>query len=455
MPGKGLRIVEVLAGSPAEEIGLEAGDRILTANGHEIPDELALQFHLSEDFVDLLVKKTSGADEHIEADLSQSTSLGVKVEDFRTRTCNNACLFCFIDQLPPGIRPGLQIKDDDYRLSFLHGNYITLTNLPEKELDRIIKHRLSPLYVSVHATDQDVRTRMLGRSKVDDLDRKLDKLIRGRIQVHAQIVLMPGINDGENLTKTVFDLYKLFPGIQSIAVVPLGISDHGTIKDRFAPVTPDFSSALIRQALPWQEQFRAETGKTFIYLADEFYIQSGASLPDSRHYDDFAQIEDGVGMVRNFLDEFKVELGRHRKSLPGLSGTLATGKLFFPTLQDCMDQFNRKFGSSLRVCSVENRFMGRSITVAGLLAGQDFLAALQGKNLGNFLVIPQEAVSRVGGILVDDIFPLDLSQRLGKPVYSGGRTVHDLFNLLAKIRHPKGGKRLKPRKGATEQPWVR
>ena len=191
--------------------------------------------------LDLFVRKADETEEHIKADLSETTALGVKVEDFRTRTCNNACLFCFIDQLPPGVRPGLKIKDDDYRLSFLHGNYITLTNLPDKELDRIIEQRLSPLYVSVHATDPDLRTRMLGRRKADDLDRKLEKLIEGRIQIHAQIVLMPQINDGAHLKKTVFDLYGLYPGIQSIAIVPLGLSDHGTIKDRFAPVTPAFS----------------------------------------------------------------------------------------------------------------------------------------------------------------------------------------------------------------------
>ena len=433
MPRKGLKILEVEAGSVAEEIGLRSGDEILTANGHDIPDELALQFYLSEEFVGLLVRTPDGKEKHLEADLAERTSLGVKVEDFRTRTCNNACLFCFIDQLPSGARPCLKVKDDDYRLSFLHGNYITLTNLPEKELDRIIEQRLSPLYVSVHATDPAVRTRMLGRRKVDDLGRKLDKLIAGGIQIHAQVVLMPGINDGDQLKMTVFDLYRLYPGIQSIAVVPLGLSDHGTIKDRFQPVTPGFSRDLIQQATPWQEQFRIEIGKTFSYLADEFYIQAGAGLPSTSYYDDFAQIEDGVGMVRNFLDEFDTETGRKRRFRGALSGTLATGRLFFPSLQSCIDKFNDRFGSSLRVREIENRFMGQSVTVAGLLAGQDFLHGMRTGDLGDFVLIPQEAISRVDGVLIDDISPDALSRQLGKPVYPGGRTVHDLFQLLSRL----------------------
>ena len=174
----------------------------------------------------------NGTEALLTADLAERTALGVRVEDFRTRTCNNACLFCFVDQLPPNVRPGLRIKDDDYRLSFLHGNYVTLTNLHEKDLEPDLEHRMSPLYVSVHSTDPCLRARMLGRKKADDLEQKLKKLIRGGIQIHAQVVLMPGINDGIHLQKTVFDLYALYPDLQSIAVVPLGLSDHGTIKDR-------------------------------------------------------------------------------------------------------------------------------------------------------------------------------------------------------------------------------
>jgi len=433
MSGKGIKVLEVEKGSAAAEIGLAPGDRILAVDGHEIADELALKFYLSEELVDLHIRHSNGIEEQLQADLSNRISLGIKVEEFRTITCNNHCLFCFIDQLPPGVRQNLRLKDDDYRLSFLHGNYITLTNLTPKELDRIVEQRLSPLYVSVHTTEQELRTRMLGRKKADDLDGKLRKLIGGGIRLHAQVVLMPGINDGAHLRKTLFDLYELYPGIESVAIVPLGLSDHRHHKERFTPVTPAYSRRLIDQVSPWQIQFRSDTGRTFAYLADEFYIQGGADLPRTELYDDFAQIEDGIGMVRNFLDEFDQELRRCRRVRPVLHGTLVTGWLFSGVLRKCIDRFNRKLGTQLQVCEAENRFMGKNITVAGLLSGTDVISALEGRDIGDFVIVPGEAVSRVDGILVDDLTPDDISQTIGKPVYPGGRTVRDFFHLLLSL----------------------
>ncbi len=430
MRRSGIKIRDVAEGSLGQKVGLCTGDEILTINGNPIPDELALRFHLGEEPVEIEVRRASGREECIPVELPEDGSLGIEVEDFRTRTCNNSCLFCFIDQLPPGVRPGLKVKDDDYRLSFLHGNYITLTNLPERELDRIIEQRLSPLYVSVHATDPEVRTRMLGRKKVDDLDRKLRKLIDGGITLHTQIVLMPGINDGLNLERSVNELYGYYPGVNSIAIVPLGLSDHGSPKDRFAPVTASYCRQIVRQVELWQNCFRERTDSTFAYLADEFYIQGGIPIPGTTYYDDFAQIEDGVGMVRRFLDDFETELSRWRKSKPHLKGTLVTGRLFYPFLEGCAGRFNGKFGSKLRVQMVESRFMGRNITVAGLLGGQDILAALVGQAIGDFAIIPQEAVSRVDGILVDNLSPADLSKRLGRPVFTSGLTMNDFFRLL-------------------------
>ena len=430
MGRSGIKIRDVANGSLGQRAGLSAGDEILTINGHPVPDELALQFYLTEESVELEVRKAEGAEERHDFDLSEGKGLGIEVEDFRTRTCNNACLFCFIDQLPPGVRPTLRIKDDDYRLSFLHGNYITLTNLPERELDRIIEQRLSPLYVSVHATDPELRTHMLGRRKVDALDRKLRKLTEGGITLHTQIVLMPGINDGAHLEKTVHDLHQYYPGVDSIAIVPLGLSDHGIPRERFTPVTAEYSRLLIRQAEPWQRHFRDRIGRTFACLADEFYIQGGMPLPDADYYDEFAQIEDGVGMVRKFLNEFEAQLARRRKPRPRLEGTLATARLFFPFLKECIDRFNQKLGSRLVVREIENRFMGKSITVAGLLSGQDILTALEGTPVGDFVIIPNEAISRVDGILVDNLSPDELMHRLGRPVHPSGRTMDDFFRLL-------------------------
>jgi putative radical SAM enzyme (TIGR03279 family) len=426
----GIRIAEVERASLSEQVGLAPGDEILTINGHSITDEIALRFYLAEDHALIEVRKAQGNEQQIEVDLSAGANLGIRAEDFKTQTCNNACLFCFIDQLPPGVRPSLLVKDDDYRLSFLHGNYITLTNLADRGLDRIIEQALSPLYVSVHATDPLIRAMVMGRKKADDLDRKLRKLIAGGIRLHTQIVLMPSINDGSHLEKTLFDLFGYYPGVDSVAIVPLGLSDHGSPRHCFTPVTAEYCRQLIDLVKPWQERFRKKTNKTFAYLADEFYIQAGFPLPETAHYDDFAQIEDGVGMVRRFLNEFEIEWKRRRKPRPRLDGTLATAKLFFPYLKSCADRFNRKFGSQVRVVEIKNRFIGSSITVAGLLAGRDILASLRNKVLGSWVIIPNEAVSRIDGILIDNLSPKDLERELGLPVFPSGRTMRDFFALL-------------------------
>lgn len=427
---RGVKICGVDRESPASAAGLAPGDEILAVNGHPVRDELALKFYLAEECVELEVLKASGRLELVGVDLAEGCALGVGAEDFGTRTCNNACIFCFINQLPPDVRQSLKIKDDDYRLSFLHGNYITLTNLPDKELDRIIEQGLSPLYVSVHATDPELRTRIMGRRRQDDLAGKMHKLVSGGIRINAQVVLMPRINDGAHLAKTVFDLYSYYPGVNSVAIVPLGLTERGAARGGLTLVTPRFCRQVIDQVSPWQNRFRREAGRGFVYLADEFYVQAGKTIPDAACYDDFAQIEDGVGIVRRFLEEFSCHLGRRRKRLPHLDGTLATGELFYPFLRKCAAQFNRKTGSNLKVVGVENRFMGKTITVAGLLAGRDFEQALRGRRLGNFVVIPNEAVSRLEGIFVDDLSPADLARRLGTPVLPSGPTMHDFFTLV-------------------------
>ena len=430
MAERGVRIREVEPGSVAARAGLAPGDVIVAVNGHPVQDELALRFHLAEEQVELEVARDGGGEATIEIDLSRGAILGVAVEDFKTRTCSNSCLFCFVDQLPPQARASLRVKDDDYRLSFLHGNYITLTNLAERELDRIIEQALSPLYVSVHATDAALRTRILGRRKPDDLDGKLRRLIDGGIRLHAQIVLMPGINDGTNLKTTVFDLYRLYPGVASVAIVPLGLSDHGRARSLYQPVTPEFSHSVIREAAPWQGRFRREADCTFAYLADEFYLLAGEPIPESRHYDDFAQIEDGVGMVRRFLDDFDGELARRRWTRRTLDGTLVTGKLFEPLLRQAAARLAHDLGWRLQVVGVENRFLGAGITVAGLLAGDDIAQALRGIDPGDFVLVPQEAISRIDGLFIDNRTVDDVARAIGRPVYPGGRNVSHFFRLL-------------------------
>ena len=429
MTRRGVKIREVDPDSPAHAAGIVPGDEILVVNGRPVQDELGLKFYLAEERAVLELRKKDGQLKHVEVGLEEGVTLGIQVEDFRTRTCNNDCIFCFIKQLPASVRPSLLVRDDDYRLSFLHGNYITLSNLKDGDLDRIIEQALSPLYVSVHATDLELRTRILGRKKADNLIAKMRKLIEGGIRIHAQVVLMPGINDGTHLERTVGDLIPFYPGVKSLAVVPLGLSDHGLAHHQFTPVTSRFCREIVEQVTPWQQRFRRERGYGFVYLADEFYIQGGLSIPAAESYDDFGQIEDGVGMVRKFLDEFDFHLTRRRKRRPELCGTLVTGELFYPFLRDCTERLNRKLGACFQVVAVTNRFLGKGITVAGLLAGRDIAETLAGRTLGACVIIPNDAVSQVEGIFVDDMPPSRLAVLIGKPVIPSGHSMRDFFRV--------------------------
>lgn len=432
MGTRGVHIIKVEPAGLGARVGLRPGDTILAVNGSPVEDELALRFYLADEQVALAVRSAAGEARRIDLDLAGG-SLGIEVEEFPTRTCNNACIFCFVDQLPKGVRPGLRVRDDDYRLSFLHGNYITLTNLAEADLERIVAHALSPLYVSVHATDPALRSRILGRRKPDDLAGKLRRLIAGGITIHAQIVLMPQINDGAHLRQTVLDLYDLYPGVRSVAIVPLGLSAHGKPRERLRPVTPAFSAELIRTVSAWQDAFRKKIGRTFAYLADEFYVLAGAPVPEAGHYDDFAQIEDGVGMVRRFLDDFDEALGRPYPVRPGLRGTLITGMLFEPFLAATAARCNRRYGLHLNVVAVPNRFLGGGITVAGLLSGGDIVAALRSAAPGNFVVVPDDALSRNEAVFLDDRTLSWAAQALERPVYRSGRCADDFFRLLGAL----------------------
>jgi len=426
---RGIKIRAVDPDSPAHAAGLVPGDEILGVNGHDVHDELGLKFYLAEEHVVLEICREGGKRVRAECDLAAGSTFGIELEDFRTRTCNNDCMFCFIKQLPVGARPSLLVRDDDYRLSFLHGNYITLSNLSDRDLDRIIEQALSPLYVSVHATDPELRTRILGRKKTDNFIAKMKKLIEGGIRIHAQVVLMPGINDSGHLAQTVADLYGSYPGVNSVAIVPLGLSDHGEVRHELIPVTSDYCRQTVAQVTPWQQRFRRERGHGFVYLADEFYIQGGLPIPDADSYDDFGQIEDGVGMVRRFLDEFNAHLARWSKPRPRLYGTLVTGELFYPFLRDCTERLNGKLGAHFQIAAVTNRFLGKGITVAGLLAGGDIAETLAGRTLGECVIIPNEAISQVEGVFVDDMSPSGLSALIGKPVIPSGRSMREFFHV--------------------------
>jgi putative radical SAM enzyme (TIGR03279 family) len=334
-------------------------------------------------------------------DKGYDEDLGIEFGDDlfdRVHICKNKCVFCFLYQQPKGLRPSLYIKDDDYRLSFLHGNYLTLTNMDEAEFQRVIDQKLSPLFVSVHATDPDLRGRMLGRKSAEPILPRLEMLADAKIQIHGQVVLCPGYNDGDQLAQTVRELAHLHPaargsygGVLSVAVVPVGLTQF---RDRLAALkTCDagFDRALIEEAEGWRERYRETLDTSFVFLSDEFYLNAGSPIPPARLYEGFPQLEDGVGLVRLFLDDVKKVAKRlpERVSTPR-TATLVTGELARPLLQQLADTLSQVGGVRVNVCAVHNSFFEGNISVAGLLTGRDISAALDamGDDLGERIVVP-------------------------------------------------------------------
>lgn len=414
----GVQVTSVEPDSVAEAMGLEAGDRLLRVNEHRLRDVLDWRFHAGgETELTVAVEKHTGELWELDVEIDEGDDWGLEFETMMPRQCANDCIFCFIKQNPEGSRRSLFIKDEDIRLSFLHGNYTTMTNLTEREFQRIVEQRLSPQYVSVHATDPELRRYMLGRQRPDDIVATIRRLTGEGIEVHAQIVLCPTINDGAALERTVRDLAGLYPGVASAAIVPLGFSQIHTDKDKLTAATDAWCGEIIDQVRPWQRAFRRDIGSTFAFLGDEFYIRSGRPLPSARHYGEYPQIEDGVGMVRRFVRQIEGTLGHAEPLPPHLrNGTLATGRLFHETLARTVESINETLGGSLSTLAVTNRYFGEEITVAGLLTGRCF-SSIRPLLRGDFLVIPADSLRSHDRVFLDGMSHGDLERELGMPVY--------------------------------------
>ncbi len=431
---KGVVVTAVDQFALGDELGIEAGDRIMKVNGRDLNDFLDFQFYTgSEDHVRLHIIKKSGEAAALDIEVGEGEIWGLDFEYFSPRQCANDCIFCFCNQNPQGSRESLFFKDEDTRLSFLHGNYTTMSSISKVELDRIVQQRLSPQYVSVHATDPDVRRYLLGRKRPDDVLGKMRYLSENGIELHAQIVLCPSINDGQVLSRAISDLAELHPGLRSVAVVPVVFTKLHNYRDRLTAVTDEFSQALIKEVRPWQREFRHLLGTTFVFLADEFYLRAGVPLPGRAHYGDYPQIEDGVGMVRRFAVDAKKTFSRDLvtdfKIKPGsLRGTIATGELFYPILSGYVNQLNEQCEARLKAIPIRNHFFGEEVTVAGLIAGGDVLAA---RDLiqGNFLIVPEQACLKSGNVFLDDLTINQLESDLDMPVSTGGGS---LLSVIAK-----------------------
>ena len=416
---RGVEISDVLPDSLGAEMELESGDRIIKVNGRVVRDYLDFRFQTAGETELLLeVRKKSGEDWEVELERAEGEDFGLSFEQIVPRQCANECIFCFCNGNPADARPSLFIKDEDVRLSFLYGNYTTLTSITEDEMRRIVEQRLSPQYVSVHATDLDVRAYMLGVDKARaDISSKLRRLLDAGIEVHAQVVLCPGINDREVLDKTIRDLAAEYPRITSVAIVPLGLTRYNT-DARLTRVTPEFCRDVIDQVTALQKELHAKLGTNFALLGDEIYLRAGRRIPARSHYGDYPQIEDGVGMVRSFANEFgrlvrKLEGARLRKT----PGTIFTGTLFAPELKRMIEKLNSRFGTRLVVEPLENSYFGGDVSVAGLLTGQDVLQARE-RATGEFVVIPKQMLKSDEAIMLDGMNLSAVSGALGQPVHA-------------------------------------
>jgi putative radical SAM enzyme (TIGR03279 family) len=418
---RGVEIAEVSLESLGFELELESGDRIIKVNGRPIRDYLDFRFQTAgETELMIEVRKASGEDWELQIERSEDEDFGLSFEQIVPRQCANECIFCFCKGNPDDARPSLFIRDEDVRLSFLYGNYTTLTSLTDDEMGRIIEQRLTPQYVSIHATDLKVRAYLLGvDEKRADIRGKLKALLDAGIEIHAQVVLCPEINDGQVLEQTIRDLAADYPRISSVAIVPLGLTRYNT-DSRLTAVTPEFCRKTIDQITTLQRELRKQLGTNFAFLGDEIYLRAGASVPSRAHYGDLPQIEDGVGMVRSFKNGFDSLVRKAaRHSLPAaekLNGTILTGTLFAPQLQKAIEDLNTRCGARFRVEGVANNYFGGDVSVAGLLTGGDFLGA-RTRIKGDFAIIPKTTLKSDEDIMLDGTTLEELREKLGVPVY--------------------------------------
>ena len=413
-------IASVESGSIAEELGLEPGDAIEEINGNEIEDIFDYQYYVEDEYLDVLVLTKDGEECILEIEKDEDEDLGITFESSlmdEYHSCCNKCMFCFIDQMPPGMRETLYFKDDDSRLSFLQGNYITLTNMRDKDIERVIRYHLSPINISVHATNPELRCKMLHNRFAGDILEKIGRLYEAGIRMNSQVVLCKGLNDGEELDRTISDLGKFLPYMESLSVVPVGLTKY---REGLAPLElfeKEDAGKVLKQIHKWQDYFRENYGTTFVHASDEWFILAEQKFPDEAYYEGYGQLENGVGMMRLLLEEVKERLEELTGDNREKHVAIATAKLAYPTIKKLAADVEKKFpGIKIAVYCIINKFFGEHITVSGLLTGQDIIAQLKGKTLGEELLLPCNVLKADEDIFLDDISLKELSDSLQVPV---------------------------------------
>lgn len=415
MSKRGHVIKAVDTGSIAEELELEPGDEVLSIDGHELEDIFDYEYYVNSESILMTVRKKNGEEWELEIE-NQYEDLGLTFENglmSEYRTCRNNCIFCFIDQMPPGMRDTLYFKDDDSRLSFLQGNYVTLTNMSEHDIARIIEFKLAPINISVHTTNPELRCRMLHNRFAGEALSKIDRLYEAGVSMNGQIVLCKGVNDKEELERTISDLSKYLPYMESVSIVPVGVSKFRDGLFPLSPIEKEDAVSVLEIVERWQKKLYKEYGSHFIHASDEFYILAERPMPEETRYDGYIQLENGVGMLRLLETEVKDALKEESAVDAAEELSIATGTLAAPFIEQHARLVSDKFpGRTIHVYPIVNHFFGEQITVAGLITGQDLIAQLKGKPLGKRLLLP-ECMFRSGEeVFLDDLTRQDVQNAL-------------------------------------------
>ena len=429
------RISRIIPGSIGEELGFEIGDAIVAINGERPRDLIDYQYLCAEEELTLEVLDQHGETHSIELEKDYDDNLGLEFETALFDgliQCNNRCPFCFIDQQPPGKRESLYLKDDDYRLSFLYGSYLTLTNLTPREWDRIAQMRLSPLYVSVHATEPDLRAKLLKNPRAGQILDQLQWFQDHQLQIHAQVVVCPEINDGKHLEQTLRDLAQFhqgeIPTVISAAVVPVGLTRFRPQADELIPVSTPKAQSIIEQVQPLQQEFREQLGTHFAWLADEWFLIAGKELPSASHYEDYPQLGNGVGSIRQFIQEFQTvaETMLPADIHPPRCLTWVVGNAVAKAFQPLVDQLNSVSGLTVQLIPCRSDYWGQEITVTGLLTGEDLLNTLSQQALGDAVLLPSLMLKDHDTRFLDDVTLETLREQLNCPIYP----VTDITDLI-------------------------
>ena len=413
-------IAAVSPNSIAEECGLEKGDAVVSINGKQIKDIFDYQYYIEEEYLEMVIRTVDGEECLLEIEKEEEEDLGIVFESSLMddyHSCTNKCVFCFIDQMPPGMRETLYFKDDDSRLSFLQGNYITLTNMKDEDVERLIYYHLSPINISVHATNPELRCRMLHNRFAGDILAKIRRFYEAGIAMNSQVVLCKGINDGAELDRTIRELADFLPYMESLSVVPVGLTRYRENLQKLEPFDREDARKVLDQILGWQKMLRETRGTSFVHASDEWFIMAGEDFPEADYYEGYGQLENGVGMVRLLIDEVREELTAHTGDDRKRRVSIATAKLAWPTIRMLADELTALYPNvRVDVHCIKNDFFGELITVSGLMTGQDIIAQLKEEDLGEELLLPVNVLKADEDILLDDISVEALSNTLQVPV---------------------------------------